>query len=218
MSSDSFGGGGFITNYRVTTDFVAADVTPGAEFDVPIRLHNLSSVPLLGTMSFTIESSSTDFQYLSITPGPSATAAGKSVVVTSTTSVNTYVQVNSTNTIPMQDGVIATIRYKVKPTPAKIGGSSLRLWNFGAQSADSPPSFILTGFEHGGVSLSPSSYKDVNLDGVIDVVDVQLTVNLILAISSASYMRQGDTNNDNSVDVVDVQTIVNCILAIGGCQ
>ncbi len=54
---------------------------------------------------------------------------------------------------------------------------------------------------------------DVNRDSALNVVDVQLCVNLILATVSPTYTGQGDTNRDSLVNVVDVQTIVNRILA-----
>jgi len=57
---------------------------------------------------------------------------------------------------------------------------------------------------------------DSNQDGNIDVVDVQVVVNLILALSQPAYQGQGDANEDGKLDVVDVQTVVNCIL-FGGC-
>jgi hypothetical protein len=56
---------------------------------------------------------------------------------------------------------------------------------------------------------------DVNGDGTVDVVDVQMTVILVLALSQPAYALQGDANGDSAVDVVDVQTVVNRILAGG---
>jgi len=52
---------------------------------------------------------------------------------------------------------------------------------------------------------------DVNGSSSVDVVDVQLTVNFILAVATPTG-TQGDANYDGAVDVVDVQTIVNVIL------
>lgn len=65
------------------------------------------------------------------------------------------------------------------------------------------------------ITVTPSIHGpvDVNGDGSIDVVDVQLAVNLILAVSSPAYPLQGDANGDSAVDVVDVQSVVNRILS-----
>jgi len=59
---------------------------------------------------------------------------------------------------------------------------------------------------------------DINLDGYINVVDVQLTINLILNVASPAYSMQGDTDNDNVVDIVDIQRIVNCIVNASACN
>lgn len=53
---------------------------------------------------------------------------------------------------------------------------------------------------------------DVNRDGVVNVVDVQTTVNLILGTAPPTYSMQGDVNSDTAVNVVDVQEIVNIVL------
>jgi len=55
---------------------------------------------------------------------------------------------------------------------------------------------------------------DVNLDNAVDVVDVQTTVNIVLATSMPQWTGQGDVNGDVTVDVVDVQTLVNEILGL----
>lgn len=62
------------------------------------------------------------------------------------------------------------------------------------------------------------SRKDLNQDNQIDVVDVQICVNLILALVQPTYPGMGDTNSDLSVDVVDIQAIVNCILNQTNCD
>jgi hypothetical protein len=69
---------------------------------------------------------------------------------------------------------------------------------------------------NGQMVLSNYKPQDVNRDDNIDVVDVQMTVNIILQLQQQQYPGQGDANEDTNVDVVDVQTIVNCILQ-GNC-
>lgn len=63
------------------------------------------------------------------------------------------------------------------------------------------------------VSLAASSRCDINVDGIVDVVDVQFAVNLILGQIIAEFPGEGDANGDGLVDVVDVQTIVNKVLS-----
>lgn len=54
---------------------------------------------------------------------------------------------------------------------------------------------------------------DLNVDGAVDIVDVQLSVNVILGQESdSSLSRRGDVNGDGTPDVLDLQTIVAIIL------
>jgi len=55
---------------------------------------------------------------------------------------------------------------------------------------------------------------DVNEDGRVDVLDVQLSVNVILGTESRpSIVARADTNGDGRVDVLDTQRVINVILA-----
>lgn len=55
---------------------------------------------------------------------------------------------------------------------------------------------------------------DVSSDGVVNVIDVQLCVNIILGTESdPGRTGRADVNGDGGVDVLDVQRIVNIILA-----
>jgi hypothetical protein len=54
---------------------------------------------------------------------------------------------------------------------------------------------------------------DVNNDGQINVLDVQLIVNQAIRVSPAPPIS--DINHDGSVDVVDVQRVVNSALSLG---
>jgi hypothetical protein len=56
---------------------------------------------------------------------------------------------------------------------------------------------------------------DVNGDGVVDVLDVQLCVNVILGTETdPDIVYRADVNGDGNVDVLDVQEIVNIILGV----
>ena len=51
---------------------------------------------------------------------------------------------------------------------------------------------------------------DVNNDGLINIQDVIVTVNIVLG--SLEYNQSADMNNDNAIDVLDIISIVNIIL------
>ena len=54
---------------------------------------------------------------------------------------------------------------------------------------------------------------DVNLDGAVDVADVNIVVNIILGKDdAANYDGRAYINSDDSVDVADVNTLINIIL------
>ena len=54
---------------------------------------------------------------------------------------------------------------------------------------------------------------DINQDGRVDVVDVQLAVNVFLGTETdPGIVARADVNRDGSVDVLDVQWVVNIIL------
>jgi hypothetical protein len=61
-----------------------------------------------------------------------------------------------------------------------------------------------------GVPPPPSSPCDINIDGSVNVNDVQLCTNQVLGIASCT----GDINRDGQCTVVDVQRVVNA--ALGG--
>mgnify|MGYP006282325281 CR=1 FL=1 len=55
---------------------------------------------------------------------------------------------------------------------------------------------------------------DVNLDGVINVLDAQSAINM--ALGAADPTAEADVDADASVDVRDVQTVINTALGAGG--
>ena len=63
----------------------------------------------------------------------------------------------------------------------------------------------------GGGSCFPILNGDVNNDGMLNVVDVIMIVNMILGISNPDYTF-ADMNGDNLIDIIDVVTIVSIIL------
>lgn len=57
---------------------------------------------------------------------------------------------------------------------------------------------------------------DINLDGKVDVTDVNIAVNIILGKDSAdNYDGRADVDNSGNVDVTDVNAVVNIVLGKG---
>ncbi len=61
-------------------------------------------------------------------------------------------------------------------------------------------------YEYGS---TPSTNGDINSDGSVDAIDLQLLINMIL---SGGFDSKADLNKDSSVDAVDLQALVNIIL------
>lgn len=59
-----------------------------------------------------------------------------------------------------------------------------------------------------------SKYADVNMDGDIDIADVNTIINIILMANDAEASANGDVNGDGVVDIADVNKIINVILGI----
>ncbi len=63
------------------------------------------------------------------------------------------------------------------------------------------------------VTVSHRLWGDVNLDGTVDVADVNIVVNIILGLDQASnYDGRADVDSNGYVDVGDVNELVNIIL------
>jgi len=54
---------------------------------------------------------------------------------------------------------------------------------------------------------------DINQDGTVNAVDVQLVINAALGLSIVPY--NADINGDGTVNAVDVQQVINAALGIG---
>ena len=55
--------------------------------------------------------------------------------------------------------------------------------------------------------------EDLNGDGRVNVLDVQLCVNVFLGVQTdPDIVARADVNNDGAVNVLDVQRIVNMFL------
>ena len=61
------------------------------------------------------------------------------------------------------------------------------------------------------MDFSSSILGDLNDDGLVNVLDVVVLVNMVLGISEEDYI--GDLNNDDLINILDVVILVNMILA-----
>ena len=105
-----------------------------------------------------------------------------------------------------------------------LTGKYVKLTNYGTETIEFTPYFQLehidTVFATNPFSPTPpysGLLGDVNIDGVINVLDVVQTVNYILGNLEFNENQQAaaDWNQDDNINVLDVVSIVNHILYYG---
>lgn len=205
-----------LSNHKFVVGNAYARVTALSEFEVPVSLSNLASTQNVATAQFKLWAGSTDVEYIGSSAGPAMLAAGKNLTVTGSANSAT-VSIQGNPGVALGDGELLRVRFRVKQAGASPGYPSLYLTDLTATDSGMTPAPILVFNQDGVLTLSAYSSRDTNQDGIVDVVDVQLIVNIILSAFTPVYPFQGDANGDETVDVVDVQSVVNCILAMGDC-
>ncbi|MCZ6528915.1 MAG: dockerin type I domain-containing protein [Chloroflexi bacterium] len=98
------------------------------------------------------------------------------------------------------------------PSPSPLPTETPAPTNTPTPTATSVPPTPAPSVTPGGPSPTPQP-ADLNLDGRIDVLDVQLCVNVFLGTETdPGFVARADVNSDGSVDVLDVQMVVNAFL------
>jgi hypothetical protein len=59
---------------------------------------------------------------------------------------------------------------------------------------------------------------DLNLDGAVNIMDLQALINAILGIKPLPVGASGDMNSDGVINVLDLQALVSVILGIAVCK
>jgi hypothetical protein len=144
------------------------------------------------------------------TPTPTSTPASTPTPTGSSTETLTPSQTPSDTATPTN---LAT------HTPTMTSPSQTPLSNTGTPDPDAtstttveaPPSDTSTPT----TSPAPNIVTgDVNADGLINILDVQLCINVILGIEGdPDFVNQADLNADGNVNVLDVQGLVNLVLS-----
>jgi hypothetical protein len=209
-----------VANHHVVVGNAVGSTAGGTSLTLPIQISSAS--PEISELEFTLTIFDPSLQFTGLESGQAAVDAGASVVAWRPVSANSIVVLCrgfASNAASLASGDIAILSLRVVPATGNSANPGTQAVTISQVSARNLlGSAILTEGVAGSTTLSQFSPSDVNRDSYVDVIDVQLTVNIILSTASPSYPGQGDSNGDSSIDVVDIQNIVNCILAIGPCN
>lgn len=95
------------------------------------------------------------------------------------------------------------------PVPAHADYTLL----FSAPKADTDNCAAVWAVKAWGVTASEVAIGDVNADGAVDVSDVNILINIILGVDSASnYGEPAFISDDDVIDVADINALINLIL------
>jgi hypothetical protein len=188
----------------------------GTIIDVPVTMTKGTGAPDIDGFGFIIElpaATAAELDVFDVVPGAATLAAGRTVVARDIGNNMVFVgDIEGAISTTINDGVIAIVRFMVPGPATYVAPEAIYPVNIGHVEVGNAGPQIRAAGTNGQMTLSNYAPQDVNRDDAIDVVDVQMTVNIILQLQQQQYPGQGDANEDTNVDVVDVQTIVNCIL------
>mgnify|MGYP001298055878 CR=1 FL=1 len=90
------------------------------------------------------------------------------------------------------------------------GGNNIAEFMF----SDGSGQFVTLDLDLGGSGSGCGQlYGDANEDGILNVLDVVLTINIILCVDcSDNYNACSDVNEDGTINVLDVVAMINMIL------
>jgi len=103
--------------------------------------------------------------------------------------------------------------YLIPAIPAGTYTVRASATGFDAQTIDWPvQSEGVTNLDFQLYPADDSLLGDVNEDGSVNAVDVQLVINAVLGINIGAL--DPDINNDDATNAVDVQLVINAVLGI----
>jgi hypothetical protein len=91
----------------------------------------------------------------------------------------------------------------------------LQIINFNILIDGSPVNdpYAYLGFENCGVIIDENEVEDLNQDGVVDIIDAQICVNVAIGEETApNLVERADVNLDGSVDASDVDVVMRTIM------
>jgi hypothetical protein len=178
--------------------------TPGETLQVPINLISQgTAAPAMFQTDLSFDQTKLTFNSAQV--AGQATTAGKSLTTTILPNGNVRLLATGLNQTVIANGVVAYATFTLSPQ-FLIGSTPVTLMN--CTSSSTLGMSLSTGCTAGTVTAFNC---DINGDGAVNVVDVQLIVNEALGVTPPV----NDLNHDGSVNVADVQIVINAALGLG---
>ena len=178
---------------------------PGGTVDVPINF--VSAGASVAAMQFELDYDPTLLTYSSARAGTQLVSAGKSLTVSPSAGKLLGIGAGFNQSL-IGDGQAAVVTFGLSPSFPVNGTTAVACTN--VKFVDAQGKNIAATGVTGNISATTCDC-DMNHDGVVNIVDVQMIVNQVLGISPATC----DLNGDGKIDIVDVQIVVNASLGLG---
>lgn len=186
----------FAAGQTITVMVPVAVVPPGTAGIVQLALVTPTTATPPAALQFTM-SGTTDTGILTATVGSASTAASKQISCTSPPAKTLTCIVWGLNSNTIGNGDVADVTVPISAT-ATLASDLLTLTNvLGASAAGGS---VTVAAVNGSISVfSPC---DLNHDGVVDIIDINVVVSQ--AIAGAVACTTGDLNKDTKCNVLDV--------------
>jgi hypothetical protein len=192
------------TGGTVTLAVVNSGATAGQSLQVPIQLTS-TGTDSPSTFQADLGFDTTKLTFVSATAGTPLTNAGKTLSVNSLGSGSVRILAEGQNQTGISNGAAAYATFTLSAA-FTTGSTTVTAGNCSA--SDGSGNALSVTCTAG--TIRPM-VCDINGDGNINVVDVQLEINEALGVAPAL----NDMNGDGVVNVVDVQIVINAALGLG---
>jgi hypothetical protein len=226
----SLAGGNVRFRFRMSTDSIFSDLgwlvddvriyTCTPPTPTPTATYTPSVTPTASsTPTDTLTPTPTHTPTLTPTPTDTATPTATDTATSTPTDTSTPTATHTATLAPTASGTptptdtstpTATLTPSLTPTPTDTPTQTPT-----PTSTDTPMPTDTPTLTNTPTPTSTPQPGDLNLDGSVDVLDVQLCVNVFLGSEAdPGIMARANVNGDAGVDVLDVQLIVNLFLGI----
>ena len=190
----------------VNLSLTNATGAPGQALVVPINL-TAQGTAAPATFQTDLNFDQTKLTFTSAQAGTQLTSANRSLSASVLANGNVRLLATGVNQTAISNGLVVNVTFTLN---AGFLSGTTPVTMLNCASASGLGGALSTGCAGASVKAA-SSACDINSDGVVNVVDVQLIINQALGVLPAV----NDLNHDGVVNVADVQIVINGALGLG---